>query len=175
MSAEQEEVVDPVMGGQEALCLAKRLEPRHLPLPPSRRLVRGLRPLVQPLVLSVLDRGHHSALSRSIARQLVGHHDTRRLALPFEQLAQQALGGLRVAAVLHEDVQHPPGLVHGTPQPVLHASDRQHGFIEVSFVSRTGQPAADLVRECPAGLQLSLAPVDPRCGSTVADDDAARG
>ena len=65
VTAEVEEGVDPVMDGQEALRLAGRLEPLHLPLSPSRRLVRVLRPVVQPLVLPVLDRGHH--LSRLAA------------------------------------------------------------------------------------------------------------
>jgi len=77
VAAEKEEVADRVVGRRETLCLAWRLEPLHLPLSPSRRLVRVLRPVVQPLVLSVLDRGHHLALGRSAARQLVGHHDTR--------------------------------------------------------------------------------------------------
>ncbi len=35
MAAEQEKVVDPIMGGQEALRLAGWLEPFHLPLSPS--------------------------------------------------------------------------------------------------------------------------------------------
>jgi hypothetical protein len=35
MAAEQEKVVDPVTGGQEALRLAGWLEPFHLPLSPS--------------------------------------------------------------------------------------------------------------------------------------------
>jgi len=45
----------------------------------------------------VLDRGHHLALGRPVAGQLVGDPDTRWAALPLEQLAQQALGGVRVA------------------------------------------------------------------------------
>ena len=54
VTAEVEEVVDPVMGGQETLCLAGRLEALHLPFSSSRGLVRVLRPVVQPFVLSVL-------------------------------------------------------------------------------------------------------------------------
>ena len=97
MAAEQEEVVDPVMGGEEALCLARRLEPLHLPFSSSRRLMRVLRPVIEPLVLPVLDRRHHRALGRAVTRQLVRDHDTRHPALPLHQLAQQALGGPRVA------------------------------------------------------------------------------
>ena len=39
MAAEQQEVVDAVMGGEEALCLAGRLEALHQPFSPSRGLV----------------------------------------------------------------------------------------------------------------------------------------
>jgi hypothetical protein len=56
VAAEMEEVVDLVVGGEEALRLPGRLEALHLPLPSSRRLVRILRPVVQALVPAVLDR-----------------------------------------------------------------------------------------------------------------------
>src|SRR3982750_726737 len=46
IAAEVEEIVDPVMGGEEALGLARRLEALHLPFSPSRRLVRILRSVV---------------------------------------------------------------------------------------------------------------------------------
>src|SRR3954464_1559436 len=44
-----EEVVDPVMGGEEALGLARRLEPLHLPLASSGRLMGVFGPVVQML------------------------------------------------------------------------------------------------------------------------------
>ena len=69
--AKQEEVVDPFVGGQEALRLPGRLEALHLPLSSSRGLVRVLCPVVQPLMLPVLDRGHHLALGSPVTRQLV--------------------------------------------------------------------------------------------------------
>jgi hypothetical protein len=57
VAAKVKEVVDPVVGRKEALRLARGLEPLHLPLSSSRRLMRVLRPVVQPLVLAVLDEG----------------------------------------------------------------------------------------------------------------------
>jgi hypothetical protein len=39
IAAEMEEVVDPVMGGEETLGLPGRLEPLHLPLSSACRLV----------------------------------------------------------------------------------------------------------------------------------------
>src|SRR4051794_5519576 len=40
VAAEMKEVVDLIVGGEETLCLPRRLEVPHLPLSPSRRLVR---------------------------------------------------------------------------------------------------------------------------------------
>src|SRR5215207_6082030 len=62
IAAEVEEVVDPVVGGEEALGLARRLEPLHLPFSPSRRLMGVFRPVVEAFMPPVLDRGHHLTL-----------------------------------------------------------------------------------------------------------------
>ncbi len=55
VTAELEEVVDPVVAGEEALGVPGRLEALHLPLSSSRRLVRVLDAIVQSLVPTVLD------------------------------------------------------------------------------------------------------------------------
>src|SRR4051812_23402741 len=49
IAAEVEEVADLVVGGEEALSLAGRLEALHLPLPSSGRLMRILRPVIEML------------------------------------------------------------------------------------------------------------------------------
>src|SRR3954449_5029839 len=67
IAAEVEEIVDPVMGGEEALGLARRLEPFHLPLASSGWLVRILGSVIQALVPPVLDRGHHLTLRGPVA------------------------------------------------------------------------------------------------------------
>src|ERR671913_302220 len=96
VAAEVEEVVDLVVGGEEALCLPRRLEALHLPLSSPCRLVRVLRPVVQALVPAVLDTRQQVLLGRSVTRELVSDHDAWCPALPLQQLAQQALGGLLV-------------------------------------------------------------------------------
>ena len=58
---------------------------------------------------------------------------------------------------------------------MLHAGGRQHDPVQVPPVGRSGQPAPDLVRERLAELERPLARVDPLRGSTVADEDTARG
>src|SRR3954454_10189629 len=55
IAAEVGQVVDPVVGGEEALGLARRLEPLHLPFSPSRRLMGILRPVVQAFMSSMLE------------------------------------------------------------------------------------------------------------------------
>jgi hypothetical protein len=64
VAAEMKEVVDLVVGGEETLSLPGRCEPLHLSFSPSRRLVRVLRPIVEPLVPAVLDTGHQRLLCR---------------------------------------------------------------------------------------------------------------
>ena len=59
---------------------------------------------------AVLDARHHLAHGRAVAGQLVRDHHSRGSALPLQQLAQQALGGLLVppAAALecHDELKH---------------------------------------------------------------------
>src|SRR3954470_11602318 len=119
------------------------------------------------LVLSVLDRGHDLTLGGAIAGELVRNQDTRGSALLFQQLAEQALGGLLVAPALDQDVETDPTLANSPPEPVLLAADHQAHLIQVPFVARTGQPAPDLVGE---GL-AELAPPLPH--GFVAHHDAA--
>src|SRR3954471_367679 len=69
IAAEMEEIVDPVMGGEEALGLARRLEPLHLPFSPARRLMGVFGSVIQALVPPVLDRGHHLSLCGPVAGQ----------------------------------------------------------------------------------------------------------
>src|SRR3954467_9042927 len=63
LAAEMKEVVDLIVGGEETLCLPRRLEALHLsfsPLSfsPPRRLVRILGPVVQSFMLPMRDARH---------------------------------------------------------------------------------------------------------------------
>ena len=86
--AKMKEVVDPVVGGKEALRLAGRLEPLHPSFSSSCRLMRVLSTVVQPLVLAVLDGRHHLLLRGAVACQLVGDHDPWWPHLPLQQLPE---------------------------------------------------------------------------------------
>src|SRR4051812_34440324 len=117
-------------------------------------------------MLAVFDTGYHLPLGRSVTRQLVSDHDAGRPALPLQQLAQQALCRTLVAPALNQDVEHHPGLIDGTPEPVLHPGNLDSDLIEVPLVSSAGQPPSDLVGELLAELERPL----PH--SLMADHDA---
>src|SRR5215471_3755315 len=74
----------------------------------------------------MLNAGHDFAFGRAIAGKFVGDHDAWRSHLLLQQLAQQPLRRLFVASALDQNIEHDPGLVHGTPQPVLHTGDLEH-------------------------------------------------
>src|SRR5215469_8930522 len=71
-------------------------------------------------LVAMLNGRPELSLRRAVAGELIGDHDTGWPHLPLQQLAQQPLGGALVAAALDQDVEHDPGLVHGSPQPVLY-------------------------------------------------------
>src|SRR3954447_23542986 len=87
VAAGMKEVVDLVVGGEEALCLPRRFEALHLSLLPSGRLVRILCLVVQSFVLPMFDARHDLSLCRTITGQLVSDHDAWRPTLSLQQLA----------------------------------------------------------------------------------------
>ena len=82
-----------------------------------------LRPVVEALVLAVLDAGHDLPLGGTVAAQLVGDQHTRRAALLLQQLAQQAFGGFLVAPALDQDIENEAFLIDRAPEPVLLTGD----------------------------------------------------
>src|ERR1700757_4842956 len=86
-------------------------------------------------MLSVLDRGHHLALGRAVAGQLVCNQNARGAPLLLQQLSQQAFGGPFVPPALHQDVEHDDVLVHRAPQPMLLAGNFDGNLVEVPLVS----------------------------------------
>ena len=125
-AAAGDNVCDLVMDGKEALDLPRRLEPLHDPLSSSGRLMGIFGPVIEALVLPMLDPGHNLLFGGGVALQLVGDEHTRCPTLVLEKHAEQALGGLRVAPALDEDVKTEALLVAGTPEP-SRASPRDHG------------------------------------------------
>src|SRR6266403_2217191 len=67
------------MSGKKALNLPRRLEPLHDPLSSSGRLMGVFGPVVEALVLPMLDPGHDLPLGSGVALQLVRDEHTRGL------------------------------------------------------------------------------------------------
>ena len=88
IAAEVEQVIDLIVGGEEARRLAGRFKLLHLPLSSACRLVRIFGSVVQSLVLAMLNAGHDLSFGRAVAGKLVGDHDAWRSHLLLQQLAQ---------------------------------------------------------------------------------------
>ena len=151
-----EEIGNLVMNREKTLSLPSGLEALHDPLASSGRLMTILRAIVQALMLPMLHAGHHNPLCGGIAGQLVRDHHARSDALLLEQLAQQALGRLCIAAALNQDVEHDAVLVDRASEPMLPACDADHDLIEVPLVSWRRKTSADLVGEALAELHRPL-------------------
>ena len=86
----------------------------------ARRLMRVLRTIIQPFVLSVLDAHQDLSLRGTIAGKFVGDDDPWHVLAAFEQFAEElCLGGARcsfIAPALDEDIQHVPVLVNSAPE-----------------------------------------------------------
>ena len=83
-----------------------------------------LRSIVCPLVALVGYIRQHLCFGRSVTDKLVGDDDSRRVSLALEQFAEELLGGLPVAAGLHQNVQHLTVLNNGSPQVLQLAMNR---------------------------------------------------
>jgi hypothetical protein len=57
------------------------------------------------------------------------------MALSFQELSHQTLGGLGIAAALHQHVENEAILIDSPPQPMLLAADGDDDLIEVPFVA----------------------------------------
>jgi hypothetical protein len=149
--------------------VAGRFELLHLPFSSARRLVRIFCSVVQPLVLAMVNSGHDPLFAApQLASLSLIMTRSGRICF-FSRLAQQPLGGLPVAAALHQDVEHDTGLVHSSPQPVLHPANLENDLVEMPFIAHSRKATTDLVGELPAEFARPLS------YSFVADDDAARG
>lgn len=56
---------------------------------------------------------------RTVTLELVGDHDPRRIPMPPQQLAKEALGRLRISPWLYQNIQHITILIYRPPQIVL--------------------------------------------------------
>ena len=104
-------------------------------------------PVIEALVLPMLDPGHDLPLGSGVALQLVGDEHTGGSTLLSEQLPEQTFGGLLVAPALDENIENEAVLVDGTPEPMLLPGDADDNLIEVPFVATARRSPTDPVGE----------------------------
>jgi len=99
MAVQLEVEINTVVSGQEALCLARLLDPLHLPFSSSywlvrklRPLVRSLRPVVQIATLPMFGLWQEFSLGRRIALQLVRRDYSRLFGPACEQFPKETFG-----------------------------------------------------------------------------------
>ncbi len=125
MPSDPEEIQDDAVDRQESLRLSGGLEPAHLALSLSRRLMRDFGPVVRTASGVVNHRRHGASPRRAVARQLVGDQSPRFAALAFQQLAKEAFGRTPIAPRLDEDIDDISVLVNSAPEILPLALGRQ--------------------------------------------------
>ena len=156
IAAEVEEVVDPVVGGEERLGLASWREPLHLPLASARRLVRVFRPIVEALVFAMLDARHDLLVRGLITAKFIRDEHTRNVRAAFEQFAEEFLRRRLVPAALDQDVQYVAVLIDRPPEVRGLAVDLETDLIQVPFIAWLGPAPSELVGILLAKLQTPL-------------------
>jgi hypothetical protein len=144
--------IDEGVCGQEALCLPRRLEALHLPFSAPRRSVRVLRSIVQVAALAVFDIGHQRTLCHPIAAELVGDENPRHILQSLQQPLKETLRCPSIAATLHQDIEHDPVLIDGTPEIMQLTPDPNEDLVHVPLVARPRPTPAELVRKARAEL-----------------------
>jgi hypothetical protein len=155
---------------QEALRVLSRFEALQDPFTLTRRQVRVLSAIVQPLVPTMLTVRQCSANRRRVAGELVGdHHPRLRPVLTVEHTMQETFGGYLIASVLDQDVQHDAVLVNGSPQPVASAAYLERHLVQMPLVagSRSAPTQPPRIR----GAELGA----PLADGLVANADATLG
>jgi hypothetical protein len=126
-------------------------------------LMRVFGPVIETLVLAMLDPGHDLPLGRGVALQLVGDEHTRGSTVLLEELSEQALGGLLVAPALNQDIENEAMLVDGTSEPMLFPGDADDDLIQAPFVATANsrpnlRPHCRIVSWVTGAGKLSLQP-----------------
>src|SRR5262245_20153522 len=104
--------------------MPRRFKPLHPPLSLSRWLMRVLGAVVQVPGLAVLHSRQDLLLRGPITFQFVRDEHPRHAGQPFEKLTEKLLRGLRVAAALHQNIQHMAVLVDRPPEIMALTVDR---------------------------------------------------
>lgn len=97
--------------------------------------MRILGTVVEISMLTMLDSWQNLALGGSITLQLIGDDYTWDITQSLEQLTEEFLRGLLIAAALHQNVQDVAVLIDRPSEIAPLALDGQKHFIKVPFIA----------------------------------------
>ncbi len=116
----------------------------------------------------MLDTRQDLAFGSAIGAKFVRHDHSRHKAQALQQLAKEALGGLRVPAALDQHIEHAAVLINGSPEIMQLAADANKHLVQEPFVSRLRPPPLQRL----VGVPEAQAPFPD---SLLADEDASYG
>jgi hypothetical protein len=105
--------------------------------------MRDFGSIIFVLPSAVNNTRHHAPVGRRVAAKLVRDQTPWRTALPFQQLAEEALGRTPIAPWLEEDIDHVTVLVDGPPEILLATLDVHEEFVQVPRVAQASLPAPE--------------------------------
>jgi hypothetical protein len=157
------------IGGEEALRVPQRFEPLHASLPLAGRLTRVFSAIVKIAMLPMFHARQHLSLRRAMAFQLVCDEHPWDIGYALEQLPEESLSGVLVPPPLYENIQNIAVLIHGPPQIVAFAIDREKNLIQVPCIPRPRPSVSELIGE------VLTKPATPLPHRLVRQDDAVLG
>jgi hypothetical protein len=107
--------------------------------------MRVLRPVVQSLVLAMLDAKAYLQPRSAVGSKLVRDHDARWRDGGFQELRHEFSRSKAVSATLDQNLKNEAVLIDGAPKPVWLSGNREDDFIPMPFVAAGRSPLADLI------------------------------
>jgi hypothetical protein len=148
-----ERVVDRGVDAEKSLGPSGRLETLHRSFPSSNRLMRILGPVVLAQALLMPARKTQVSPRGALGPQLVGHQYGGHKALLPEQLSHQSQSSLLVSPRLHQQIEDFALAVHGPPQPLPGAADRDDHLVEMPLAAWQWSTGAQVASERQPELQ----------------------
>jgi hypothetical protein len=103
--------------------------------------MRDFGAIIFVLPSAVNNTRHHAPVGRREAAQLVRDQTPWRMALSFQQLAEEARGRTPITPWLEQDIDHVAVLVDGPPEILLAPVDVHEQFVQVPRVAQASLPA----------------------------------
>ncbi len=139
----------------------------HLAFLLPRRFVRELHLVVRMSTGIVWRSGQELSGRDTVAAELVGDKAPRRFALPFQDLAKEALGSLGIPPTLHQNIEYGTILVDGPPEIVGLSLDSDEHFVGVPMITELSFLAFEAPLIATAELQA------PTADRLIGHDDTA--